>query len=55
MTESEIHRRFLNPLPLNLYTVPMQSPYLDPQLFNVDERLWSYIERGRYPPDVPLK
>ncbi|KAH7727590.1 DET1 protein [Aphelenchoides avenae] len=55
MTESEIHRRFLSPLPLNLFTVPMVSPYLDPQLFNIDERVWSHIERGRYPSDTPLR
>lgn len=41
------------PLPNTQHLI--SSPYLDPNLFNIDERILFQIEKGRFQLDQPLK
>uniref|UniRef100_A0A914GWU4 Uncharacterized protein n=1 Tax=Globodera rostochiensis TaxID=31243 RepID=A0A914GWU4_GLORO len=52
---SDVRRRFLAVLPFANTQHFVSSPYLDPNLFNYDDKLVNLIEKGRYPPDQPLK
>ncbi|CAK5089713.1 unnamed protein product [Meloidogyne enterolobii] len=51
----QTRQRFLATLPLPNTQHMISSPYLDPNLFSVDERQIYQIEKGRFQLDQPLK
>jgi hypothetical protein len=55
VSASDTRRRFLATLPYPISAVPITSPYLDPQMFSLEEKMLSLVERGRVPSDQSLK
>ncbi|KAF7637458.1 hypothetical protein Mgra_00003201 [Meloidogyne graminicola] len=53
--EEQTRQRCLAILPLPNTQHLISSPYLDPNLFNIDERILFQIEKGRFQLDQPLK
>jgi len=53
---TEVSRRLLTYLPYPASGVPVNVPYLDPQMFSIDEKVLLHMERGKLPPqEQPIR
>lgn len=55
ISERELCRKLLNQLPCSMSICPAFSPFLDPKLFNYDEKIIAAIERGKVPSDMRIR
>uniref|UniRef100_A0A914Q9G0 Uncharacterized protein n=1 Tax=Panagrolaimus davidi TaxID=227884 RepID=A0A914Q9G0_9BILA len=54
-SEQDLCRKLLSQLPCSMSICPAFSPFLDPKLFNYDEKIIAAIERGRVPCDMKIR